>query len=142
MGEFHKQADEIARVINEKSTGKMDISELPKITAEIVGHEVNCYPGVPGIECHEGAYFYALDKGKYKGTRGINLSLYVVLAKIVQHMIGSCEGQTKYAVLITDKWDGNIYSPWKSTFEKIMKNAHIEIYLITSDTGNCTKIEI
>lgn len=140
MGEFQKQADEIAKVINEKNTRKMNIAELPKITADIVGHEVNCYPGVPGTKCHKGAYFYSLEKGKCKGTRGINLTLYAVLAKIVQHMIGSCEGQTKYAVLITDNWDESIYSPWKSTFEKIMKNAYIEVYLMTS--GKCTKIEI
>jgi len=140
MGEFQKQADDIARTINEKSTGKMNISELSKITAEIVGDEVNCYPGVPGRKCHKGAYFYSLDKGKYKGTRGLNLSLYVVLSKIVQHMIGTCESETKYAVLITDNWNDNTYSPWQSTFEKIMKNAYIEVYLMTS--GKCTKIEI
>ncbi len=139
MGEFQKQADEIARVINEKSTEKMNIAELPKITAEIVGHEVNCYPGNPGSICHEDAYFYSLN-GEYAGTRGSNLSLYVVLAKIVQHMIGSCEGKTKYAVLITDNWNDDTYSPWKSTFEKIRKMAHIEVYLMTS--GKCTKIEI
>ncbi|MCK5678247.1 MAG: hypothetical protein KAH72_07200 [Flavobacteriaceae bacterium] len=139
MEEFQKQADEIARVINEKNTGKMNIAELSKITIESVGHEVNCYPGIPGVSCHEGAYFYSL-KGKYSGTRGLNLSLYVVLSKIVQHMIGACEGETKYAVLITDNWNDNTYSSWKSTFEKIRKNYHIEVYLMTS--GKCNKIKI
>ncbi len=139
MGEFQKQADEIARVINEKSMGKMNISELPKITAGVAAGEVNCYPGIPGAKCHKGAYFYSLE-GKYRGTRGLNLSLYAVLSKIVQHMIGACESETKYAVLITDNWNDNTYSPWKSTFEKIRKKAHIEVYLMTS--GKCTNIEI
>ena len=140
MGEFQKQADKIARVINEKSTDKIDISALSDITANAVGNEVNCYPGIPGGKCHKGAYFYSVDKGKYTGTRGLNLSLYVVLSKIVQHMIGACEGETKYAVLITDNWDESIYEPWKSTFKKIRNNAHIEVYLMTS--GKCIHIEI
>jgi len=67
MGEFQKQADEIAKVINEKNTRKMNIAELPKITAEIVGHEVNCYPGVPGTNVIKGPTFIHWRKENVKG---------------------------------------------------------------------------
>ncbi len=140
MGEFRGQSEEIISILNENNMGKMDISNITKITSDVVGGKVNCYPGIPGEKCYPGAYFYSVEKKKYKGTRGMNLSLDYVFSKMTQHLIGSCEGETKYAVLITDNWNDHTYNQWKSTFDKIRKNVHIEMYLITS--GNCLEIKI
>lgn len=140
MGEFQEQADEIARVISEKSIEKMDIAELTKITTNVVDYDVNCYPGIPG-KCHKVAYFYSLtDKSKYRTKRGVSLSFPVVLEKIVSHMKGGCEDVTNTVILITDNWDANAYNKWKDVLEKIKKNNYMEIYLIVSN--QCNRIEI
>ena len=140
MGEFRKQSEEIIQRLDENRNNKISIMELPKVTADAVRDNVNCYPGIPGDTCFHGAYFYSLNKKNYSKTNNVNLSLYFVLSKMVQHLIGSCEGETKYAVLITDNWDDTVFNHWKSTFEKIKKHAHIEVYLMTS--GNYLEIKI
>ncbi len=141
MGEFAEQANEIAIAIDEiNRNNEMPLDVLSEVTTKIASEEVNCYPGLLDGKCYRGAFFYSLDTKKYISKRGIKLSLNTVLIKMVQHIIGSCKEQTKYAILITDSWNDSIYSPWRSTFNNIMKNVHIEVYLMTS--GGCSKIKI
>jgi len=132
MGEFRRQVEEIIDRLNENHTGKMNINDLAKITADIVStDQLNCYPGTPGEKCYKKAFFYSLDKKKYSKTRGMNLSLGYILTKVVQHMIGHCEGETRYAVIITDNWNDDTFEPWRSTFKKIIKlGGYIEVYVL------------
>jgi hypothetical protein len=142
MCEFRGQVEEIIHRLSKNDTGKMNINNLAKITADTVGtDQVNCYPGISGNKCYKEAYFYSLDKNKYAKTRGKNLSLGYILTKVVQHMIGHCEGETRFAVIITDNWNDDTFEPWRSTFKKILQNGgYIEIYVLMSGSYHEIKI--
>ena len=142
MGEFRGQVEEIIHRLSKNDTGKMNINNLAKITADIAGtDQINCYPCIPGGQCYKQAYFYSLNTKKYSKTRGKNLSLGYVLTKVVQHMIGHCEGETKFAVMITDNWNDDTFEPWRSTFKKIIqRGGYIEIYVLMSGSYHEIKI--
>jgi len=117
------------------------IENLPLIAMTAVGSNssiksINCYPGLPGADCHELAIFISLSSAKYKnyakGSKSKHLSFSDALEKIVQHMQGYCFKQTKTAILITDSWDADIFSKWQSNLQVIRDtNKTVDCYLMT-----------
>lgn len=143
MGEFSEQVKKLVSAIKEQGqskTSKVNINILPDLAAHVMNHSINCYPGNLGSDCYNVAFFFSLDKKKFSGTRGIDLSLKTMLQKIIQHTAGTCKEQTRCVILITDNWNDSTFASWKSTFCELKKNVHIEIYLMTS--GKCSQIEI
>lgn len=145
MGEFQEIAEELAGIIdgfkeNEKGISRDDI---PNIVERVVGHrigEINCYPGIPGFSCCDMAVFVSVNSPSYTKGRQGHLKCNKALAKIIQHMQGTCIGITKRAVLLTDSWDHAAYDEWRANLRNINANAQLEVYLMTG--RNITPIQL
>ncbi len=143
MGEFEKIVGEFSDTVNESENNSIGAKEIGRIVGEKTEHrfgKVNCYPGIPGAECHNIAFFISLTSKRYIKKRGGNLSFSAAVSQIVKHMQGSCIRKTHQAVFITDNWDTNSYDEWKANLKEIGKQANLEIYLLTS--GSYTEISI
>ena len=146
MGEFIEKVSEIASTIDEVASAKkgkgLKVSELVDIVGNSTNVPINCYPGIEGGTCYKEAYFISLHDKQYVGTRRKkgHLTFAGALREIVRHMQGLCPNKTYHAVLITDRWDSELFRYWKSNFEEIKLIATIEFYLIES--GKCTQIKV
>jgi len=134
LGEFYGIAKIIVGQINEMNEmegGKVSPEDLSRIASSAVGaEEINCYPGIPGYGCCELSLFISLSSSLNIKNKGGHLSCRQAIEKLVQHMQGTCIGQTRAAVLITDSWDADASHEWFKNLEQISMHSHLEIYLI------------
>jgi hypothetical protein len=132
MGEFMSIVEELALILEEsKREGGVLAQDLPGIISRLTRREdINCYPGIPGHDCHELAFFISLSSQFYAKGRG-HLTCAQAMKKIVQHMQGSCFQITHTAIFITDSWDVTAFDDWRNNLVEIKRNALFEIYLIT-----------
>lgn len=81
MGDFHKVAEKLAIALDElKREGGISPAEIPGLLEQAMGNDrssVNCYPGFPGDECHEIAYFFSLTSKSYRGNTRGHLSFFM-----------------------------------------------------------------
>jgi len=109
----------------------------PRDLADIVGRasglgsrNINLYPGIPADTCHDLAVFVALRSPEYTRSRRGHLAFAEALQLLVRHMQGACTGNTRTAVLVCDEYDRASLDFWRPNLRAIMKNAHLEFYLI------------
>lgn len=145
MGDFRKVAEKVAIVLDElRRKGGVSPAGIPGLLEQAMGDgisSVNCYPGFPGDECHEIAYFFSLTSKSYRGNTHGHFGCKGVLQKLVQHMQGHCLGKTRIAVVITDNWEAWAYDVWKSNIDEIKKAGNLlEVYLLTH--RNASEIQV
>ncbi len=148
MGDFKNVAAAIADAINNvvassevslPSTEGVRAEDIPGIIEGVPSiHSYNCYPGRPGDQCHELAFFVSLNSRRYAEGRG-HLSFEKMLEHFIRHMQGTCQ-ETRTAVIVTDTWDIRIFEKWEDNISKIKNQAHIEVYLV--GPAMCTEIHI
>ena len=154
MGEFYKIAEIVLNTIEGNYRESKDkngeiirkgimIDEIRDRVSSSIGTDINFYPGIPGSPCHDLAVFVSLASPltfhhNVRGRKDLNYE--EAIEKIVQHVQGSCVGQTKKAVFVTDFWDNNAFSKWKANLVQISKTSYFEIYLIAGRAINQIKI--
>lgn len=141
MGEFHEVATRIAIILDElKSEGGVSPAGIPGLLEQAMGRgisRINCYPGFPGDECRETAFFISLTLKLNTGNTRGHFNCEHILQKLVQHMQGCCLGKTRSAVIFTDNWEPQSYDAWKSNIYQIKKAGnHIEAYLLTNRSAS------
>ncbi len=126
-------------ILNEQisARSKVKSTDIPRMVSEIIGPNVNCYPGKPSLACYSTAVFISM-KVKAKG-RG-HLTCRQALEKMVQHMIGMCCGYSKVAIFFCDEWNANAFNEWESVIKKIRETCLIEFYLSAGNT--VSRIEV
>jgi hypothetical protein len=140
MSEFQDMACRISDGINDRiSDTEKGISaqELMNIVGDATEKfpPINCYPGIKGAPCEKLAFFISLNAKKYVGSRRKkgHLSFSQALVEMIRHMQGRCPDKTRYAILITDTWQPDIFDGWRANMKQIIQNATIEIYLMKSN---------
>lgn len=138
MGEFIEIAERLARRIDEsKNEGGIDSHAIAGIVEEAHGHSswgdslrINCYPGIPDLNCYDTAWFISLVSSSHTKGKG-HLSFLQAMELLIKHMQGHCYGKTKNAILFTDNWEPNVFNGWESNISNIKKDAQVvEVYLM------------
>jgi hypothetical protein len=136
--EYSEVAERILDIIKKCEAQASRVT--PNDLQEVVGENVNCYPGISGNKCYPIAFFVSLTSSRCISPRGGHLGFRKALEKFVQHMQGHCRGLTKVAVLIFDSWDPIAFSDWHSNIEQAQRDgAHVEVFQITGN--NITPIK-
>lgn len=126
----------IAEEINsDHEGGAITVPELNKLVSEVLVSEVsgnvNCYPGLPGMECYPTAFFISLTSSRYASPRSGHLGFSNILESFVLHTQGYCKGKTRTAVFIFDSWLPDVFRKWQPVIEQTRReNVHIEAFLI------------
>lgn len=128
-GRFIGIAQEILRVATD---GGLRPEQVREIIGNEHGYNFNCYPGVPGNECHQLAVFVALHGKLRRGGRW-PYDFEGILQAMVQHVQGSCPDVTKDIVLITDSWWAPNFEKWQGNIDTMIKTGvNVEGYLISA----------
>jgi|SRR5690606_7015997 len=106
------------------------------------GGNINFFPSTIKGGCYEMAIFVSFSKS----PKGIKLkknnciSLDVVLKKMVQQVLGGCDGINQEIVLITDEINTNVSREWEGNLKAIKKRCKsLDIYYIFPD-GDSKKV--
>lgn len=133
-GPDHKK--NVNKVVCAAREGHLD---MPTI-GQILGTNVNVYPGEMAGGCCTSAYFIALEgpMGRHihaelaqdMGGGALPWSFARVLAELVQHM-RRCGDDTKEAILITDSWVTTEFEKWRPDLRSIRDSGkHLDAYLV------------
>lgn len=107
------------------------VPDLNKLVSEFSGN-VNCYPGMPRVECYPEAFFISLTSSRYASPRSGHLGFANVLELFVLHMLGYCKGKTHTAVFIFDSWLPDVFRKWQPVIEQARnEGVRIEAFLIS-----------
>lgn len=139
MTEFEGIAEKILKA---GKSGKLSSKDQGRVVGEALGmpkgkETYNCYPGVPGENCYELAFFIALKSPEVVNQGRTSKKAF---EEIVNHMFGYCQGFTRVAVMVTDNWDPVIFNKWKQALLRIKREAHLEIYFIEWESEKILKI--
>jgi len=148
MNVLHELAENIAQLISEtKHNGGVSSKDIPQIVAQGLGEKsdamfggFNCYPSdMHGLSCHELAVFISLQSTLYAKGRQ-HLTCREALTKIVQHTQGTCSGQTRHVLFITDNWDAKAYAEWADNISVIQQRIKLDAYLLIDNKVSDLKI--
>lgn len=117
------------KILQIAKDGGLRPEQVPDIIGPENGGNVNCYPGVPGNDCHPLAVFVSLHGKLRRGGRW-PYDFEGILQAMVQHIQGSCPEVTKDVVLITDSWWAPNFEKWQANISTIRRGINIEVYLI------------
>jgi len=140
MGEFIGFANDLLLSLKQfpiHSLSGISPDDISDIVSNTVGNRfgaINCYPGIPGYGCCQMAFFVSLTSKSFIGNKRGHLDFFSAIEKIVQHMQGSCKGETYTAILFTDSWNSSAVDKWRDNLRQIAKDAHIEMYYTNGDT--------
>jgi hypothetical protein len=137
MAEFQRIAERIAEAFERISRErKIDAGELQGIIADAwcCGNDLlNCYPGEPGSDCQDVAFFISLSSSKYCAPGDAkHYSFEKIWQVFAQHMQGHCPGVTRNAIIISDTWDAGIQAEWQANISQVQRMASVEGYLLTA----------
>lgn len=110
-----------------------DFKSLDKVLFQMIMylHEFNFYPSDIFGKCCEVAFFTSLIGSRWNLEDKEKLTLDQMFKNLVKHCQGSCCKKTKYAVIVTDNWDDDIYDFWKSNIDKLKADGFfIEIHML------------
>ena len=115
MLDFQDKAQEIMEILEAlKKEEHITAEKLPDVLVEIFDgmDNINLYTGYPDDKCYHFALFISLQESIFqkRGRSKIrHLSCSETMERIVQHMLGYCNGITKQVLFITDSWDIHAY---------------------------------
>lgn len=120
----------IAKEIYKHRGGNICGEDMPVLVRKCYPYPSNCYPGKPGNECFETAFFFSLTAGSYANPDKGHLSFREMLGWLARHMNGDCGRITKRVYIFTDNWDANAYDDVKPIINDIKRLANVSVCLI------------
>ena len=125
-----KGIGKIAGEIYNDTEGNIHGENLPDVVRKRYPYPANCYPGKPGKECFQTAFFFSLTARRYANPDKGHMSFRQMFGCLVRHMKGLCGRTTKQVFIFSDNWEADAYDEWKPVIDEFRKTTALDVCFI------------